>query len=59
MEVLRILKPLGVEAAIKALDTQAGETSAAQATAGVALAQARFEATHAAGNTTPSIPPIV
>ena len=47
MEVLRILKPLGVEAAIKALDIQAGETSAARRQLELALVQARFEATHA------------
>jgi DNA invertase Pin-like site-specific DNA recombinase len=47
MEVLRILKPLGIEAAIKALDIQAGEISAARRQLELALVQARFEATHA------------
>jgi DNA invertase Pin-like site-specific DNA recombinase len=46
-EVLRILKPLGVDAAVKALDAQAGETSAAKRQLELALQQARFEAAHA------------
>jgi DNA invertase Pin-like site-specific DNA recombinase len=46
-EVLRVLKPLGIEAAIKALDAQAGETSAAKRQLELALQRARFEAAHA------------
>jgi len=46
-EVLRVLKPLGIEAAIKALDAQAGKTSAAKRQLELALQRARFEATHA------------
>src|SRR5262245_61886754 len=46
-EVVRILKPLGIDAAIKALDAQANETSAAQRQLGLALQQARYEAAHA------------
>jgi DNA invertase Pin-like site-specific DNA recombinase len=47
MEVLRVLKPLGIDAAIKALDAQASETSAAKRQLELALQRARFEATHA------------
>jgi DNA invertase Pin-like site-specific DNA recombinase len=46
-EVLRILKPLGVDAAVRALDAQAGETSAAKRQLELALQRARFEAAHA------------
>jgi len=46
-EVLRVLKPLGVDAAVKALDAQAGEISAAKRQLELALQQARFEAAHA------------
>ena len=46
-EVLRVLKPLGIDAAVKALDAQAGETSAAQRQLELALQRARFEAAHA------------
>jgi DNA invertase Pin-like site-specific DNA recombinase len=46
-EVLRVLKPLGIEAAVKALDAQAGETSAAKRQLELALQRARFEAAHA------------
>jgi DNA invertase Pin-like site-specific DNA recombinase len=46
-EVVRILKPLGIEAAIKALDARAGETSAAKRQLELALQRARFEAAHA------------
>ena len=46
-EVLRVLKPLGVDAAVRALDTQAGETSAAKRQLELALQRARFEAAHA------------
>jgi hypothetical protein len=46
-EVLRVLKPLGVNAAAKALEAQTGETSAAQRQLDLALQQARFSAAHA------------
>src|SRR5262245_25462089 len=46
-EVLRVLKPLGLDAAVKALEAQRGETSAAQRQLELALQQARFEVTHA------------
>ena len=46
-EVLRVLKPLGIDAAIKALDAQVGETSAAKRQLELALQRARFEAAHA------------
>jgi DNA invertase Pin-like site-specific DNA recombinase len=46
-EVLQVLKPLGIDAAVKALDAQAGETSAARRQLELALQRARFEAAHA------------
>lgn len=46
-EVLRILKPLGIDAAVKALQAQTSETSAAQRQLDLALQQARFSAAHA------------
>jgi DNA invertase Pin-like site-specific DNA recombinase len=46
-EVLRILKPLGVDAAVKALNVETSETSAAQKQLTLALQQARYEAAHA------------
>jgi DNA invertase Pin-like site-specific DNA recombinase len=46
-EVLRILKPLGIDAAVKALEAQADETSAAQRQLELELQQARFSAAHA------------
>jgi DNA invertase Pin-like site-specific DNA recombinase len=46
-EVLRILKPLGTEAAVKAVETQTSRTSAAQRQLELSLQQARYEATHA------------
>src|SRR5258708_1756560 len=46
-EVLRILRPLGIDAAVKALEAQATETSAAQRQLELALRQARYEAAHA------------
>jgi hypothetical protein len=45
-EVLRVLKPLGVDAAVRALEAQAGETSAAKRQLELALQRARFEAAH-------------
>jgi DNA invertase Pin-like site-specific DNA recombinase len=46
-EVLRILKPLGMEAAVKAVDAQISRTSAAQRQLELSLQQARYEAAHA------------
>jgi DNA invertase Pin-like site-specific DNA recombinase len=46
-EVLRLLAPLGMEAAVKALDIQAGTTSAVERQLELALAQALYEAAHA------------
>ena len=46
-EVLRILRPLGIDAAVKALAAQASEMSAAQRQLELALQQARYEAGHA------------
>lgn len=46
-EVLRVLAPLGMDAALKVLDAQAGETSAIERQLELALAQARYEAAHA------------
>jgi DNA invertase Pin-like site-specific DNA recombinase len=46
-EVLRVLKPFGVDAAVRALDALAGETSAARRQLELALQRARFEAAHA------------
>jgi DNA invertase Pin-like site-specific DNA recombinase len=46
-EVLRVLKPLGIDAAVKALEAHTSESSAARRQLGLALAQARYEAAHA------------
>jgi DNA invertase Pin-like site-specific DNA recombinase len=46
-EVVRVLKPLGLDAAVKALEAQASETSAARRQLELALTQARYEAAHA------------
>ena len=46
-EVVRVLKPLGIDAAVKALEAQASEMSAARRQRELALAQARYEAAHA------------
>jgi DNA invertase Pin-like site-specific DNA recombinase len=46
-EVLRVLKPLGIDAAVKALEAQTTEMSAARRQLNLALAQARYEAAHA------------
>jgi hypothetical protein len=43
-EVLQVLKPLGIDAAVKALDAQASETSAAKRQ--LELQQAPLEAAH-------------
>ena len=46
-EVLRVLKPLGIAAAVKAIEAQTGETTAAQRQLELSLQQARYEAAHA------------
>ncbi len=46
-EVLRILRPLGIDAAVKALAAQASEMAAGQRQLELALQQARYEAGHA------------
>jgi hypothetical protein len=46
-EVVRVLKPLGIDAAVKALEAQASETPAARRQLELALAQARYEVAHA------------
>jgi excisionase family DNA binding protein len=46
-EVLRVLQPLGIEAALRAIDARAAEASETRRQAELALEQARFEAGHA------------
>ena len=46
-EVLCVLRPLGIEAAVKAIETQSNETTAAERQLELSLRQARYEATHA------------
>src|SRR6202035_6027652 len=46
-EVLRILKPLGMEAAVKASKAQSSETTAAERQLELSLQQARYEVAHA------------
>jgi DNA invertase Pin-like site-specific DNA recombinase len=46
-EVLRVLKPLGVEAAIKAIEAQSNKTTASERQLELSLQQARYEAAHA------------
>jgi hypothetical protein len=46
-EVLRVLKPLGIDAAVKALATQKSEISAARRQLELALQEARFSAAYA------------
>lgn len=46
-EVLRILKPFGIDAAVKALEASTSVTSAARRQLELALQQARFAAAHA------------
>ena len=46
-EVLRVLKPLGIDAAVKALAAQTGEISAAQRQLDLALQEAHFATAHA------------
>jgi len=46
-EVLRVLKPLGIEAALKAIKAQSSTTTAAERQLELSLQQARYEAAHA------------
>src|SRR5450631_2093056 len=46
-EVLRVLKPLGIEAALKAIEAQSSTTTAAGRQLELSLQQARYEAAHA------------
>src|SRR6202521_1003308 len=46
-EVLRVLKPLGIEAALKAIEAQSSTTSAAERQLELSLQQARYDAAHA------------
>ena len=46
-EVLRVLKPLGIAAAVKAIETQSNEITASERQQRLSLQQARYEATHA------------
>jgi DNA invertase Pin-like site-specific DNA recombinase len=46
-EVLRVLKPLGVQAAVKAIEAQSSETTAAERQLQLSLQQARYEVAHA------------
>jgi DNA invertase Pin-like site-specific DNA recombinase len=47
IEVVRILKPLGIDAAVKAIAAQTSTTSATQRQLALALQQARYEVDHA------------
>ena len=46
-EVLRVLRPLGLEAAVKAIEAQTSQTTAAERQLELSLQQARYEAAHA------------
>jgi hypothetical protein len=46
-EVLCVLKPLGIEAAVKAIEAQSAETTTAERQLELSLQQARYEAAHA------------
>lgn len=46
-EALRVLKPLGIEAAIKAIESCSNETTAAERQLELSLQQARYEVAHA------------
>ncbi len=46
-EVLRVLKPFGIEAALKAIEAQSSTTTAAGRQLELSLQQARYEAAHA------------
>ena len=46
-EVLRVVKPLGIEAALKAIEAQSSTTTAAERQLKLSLQQARYETAHA------------
>jgi DNA invertase Pin-like site-specific DNA recombinase len=46
-EVLRLLKPLGIEAALRAIEAQSSTATAAERQLALSLQQARYEAAHA------------
>ena len=46
-EVLRVLRPLGLEAAVSAIEGQSSETTTAERQLDLSLQQARYEAAHA------------
>jgi DNA invertase Pin-like site-specific DNA recombinase len=46
-EVLRVLKPLGIEAALRAIEAQSSTTTAAERQLELSLQQVRYEAAHA------------
>ena len=46
-EVLRVLRPLGLEAAVNAIEAQSSETATAERQLELSLQQARYEAAHA------------
>jgi hypothetical protein len=46
-EVLRVLKPLGMEAAVKAIEAQSSKTTGAERQLELALQQARYQVAHA------------
>jgi DNA invertase Pin-like site-specific DNA recombinase len=46
-EVLCVLRPLGIEAAVNAIETQSNQTTAAERQLELSLRQARYEAAHA------------
>ena len=45
--MLCVLKPLGIEAAVKAIEAQSAETTTAERQLELSLQQARYEAAHA------------
>ena len=57
-EVLRVLAPLGMDAALKVLDAQTSETSATERQLELALDRRVMRWLTPVGNTTPSILPI-
>jgi hypothetical protein len=46
-EILRVLKPLGIEAALRAIEAQSSTTTAAERQLELSLQQVRYEAAHA------------
>src|SRR5437879_5031214 len=55
-EVLRVLKPLGIEAALKAIKAQSSTMTAAERQLELSLHQARYEAAHARRQYAPAHP---